>query len=124
MLTKTELFKIDGAAMYAPANEQAHSFEDLDSADSGRDESGIMHRFRVREKVGSWSFEYPICTEAEKNAILAQFAGKETFSFTHPGKNDSTVPETCTAYMSKYSIAWHSAKNGLWHNLKFNIIEC
>lgn len=124
MLRKTDLYQIDGEAMYAPASDQAHSFEDLDSADSGRDESGYMHRFLVREKVGTWAFEYPACTEAEKRAILAQFAGKATFAFTHPGKLDSAVPETCTAYMSKYSIAWYCARDGLWHNLKFNIIEC
>lgn len=123
-MTITELYKIDGAPMYAPDRVQDHSFEDLDASDSGRDESGVMHRVRLREKVGVWSFCYTALTETEKQAVLAQFAGRAEFDFTHPGKLDSTQPETCRAYMSKYGVSWFDAVRGQWRNLKFNIIEC
>ena len=38
--------------MLAPDEGVEMSFEDLDSADAGRDEAGYMHRSVVRYKVG------------------------------------------------------------------------
>ncbi len=118
------IFAVDGQPLLAPDAGMEQSFEDLDSADSGRDEAGVMHRAMVRTKVGTWSFAYAFLTEEERQYLLSLFAGKSTFVFTHPGKADSARPESCAAYMSKYGLAWHDAKRGLWRNLKFNIIEC
>mgnify|MGYP007112557199 CR=1 FL=1 len=57
-MTLTNLFKIDGKPMFAPDGDMGFSFEDLDGADSGRDEAGVMHRVIVRHSVGTWSFTY------------------------------------------------------------------
>ena len=100
------------------------SFEDWDSEDSGRDESGYMHRVVVRYKVGSWSFEFGAITEAEKQYLESLFPEEPDFLFTHPDRTDSTKSVECRAYRAKYGIAWYSAKDGLWKNYKFNIIEC
>ena len=120
----TELFKIDGLPMFAPDADIEPSYADLDSADSGRDEAGYMHREVVRDKVATWPITYSLLTDAEYAYTVNLFAGKNTFEFTHPRPGCSSETETTICYCSKYSIAWHSAKNGLWHNLKFNIIEC
>ena len=58
MRKTTSLFQINGAPLLVPDAEVTASYEDLDSADAGRDESGVMHRLPVRFKVGSWSFSY------------------------------------------------------------------
>lgn len=110
-------YTIDGEPMLDCEEGQDTSFQDLDSSDSGRDESGVMHREVVREKVGTWSFSYPILDEEDYNYIMGLLRGKPTFTFGHPGGS-------CTAYCSKYSLVVHNRRLGLYKNLKFNIIEC
>ena len=56
----TTLFTINGKPMLLPDTEVAVSYEDLDASDSGRDESGVMHRMVVRYKVGVWNFTFRI----------------------------------------------------------------
>ena len=46
-LNLTELYLLDGKPVVAPDGDMEMSFEDLDSAQSGRDESGYMHRMVV-----------------------------------------------------------------------------
>lgn len=123
-MTLTDLFKIDGQPMYAPDAGVEPSYADLDAADSGRDESGVMHRAVVREKVATWPFQYSALTDGEYAYLIGLFAGKATFAFTHPKAGSSREVETTTCYCSNYSIAWRSARDGRWRNLKFNIIEC
>lgn len=123
-MTKTDMFKIDGEPMFAPDADMEFSFEDLDSADSGRDESGRMHRFVIRYKVGTWSFVYSHITPVELAYMEGLFAGKADFNFAYPSPEDSAVLKTVRAYRSKYGIAWRSSKTGDYRNYKFNIIEC
>ena len=124
MRAKTELFLINGQPMLVPDAEVGVSYEDLDSSDSGRDESGVMHRIPVRYKVSSWSFTYSHLTEEEKQYMESLFPDAADFTFTHPDRLDSSVAVSCKAYRSKYGISWRNAKTGLWSNYSFNIIEC
>ena len=119
-----EFYQVDGQPLYAPDAEQDLSFEDLDSADTGRDEAGYMHRFVVREKVGKWAFNYAQLTDDEYKYLLGLFAGKGTFQFTYPAPGTDDDLRTTEAYMSNYGIAWRDARQGIWRNMKFNIIEC
>ena len=120
----TSLFTVNGHPIFAPDDDVAMSYEDIDASDSGRDESGVMHRIVVRYKVGTWSFEYAYITEAEKQYMEALFPDAPDFQFGHPSRKNAAIQETCTAYRSKYSISWKNASTGLWRNYKFNIIEC
>lgn len=124
MREKTNSFRINGKQMLAPDAGVSFSFEDLDSADTGRDESGYMHRFPVRYKVGSWGFSYSNMTEEEKNYTESLFPDSAEFSFTHPDKDDSSRLVTETCYRTKVSMSWYSARTGHWKNYKFNIIQC
>ena len=124
MNTKTNLYQIDGKAMLAPDAGVEMSFEDLDSPDSGRDESGIMHRIVVRHKVGVWNFSYSHLTQEEYAYMLSILPKSGCFSFTHPKLEDCTKTESCTAYLSGYSIMWQSARTKDFRNLKFSIITC
>ena len=118
----TEIFKIDGVPMLAPDEEMEMQFSDLDAEDTGRDESGYMHRVVIRPNMGVWSFSYSHLTDDEKAYMEGLFKGKEVFEFTHPDPEDGS-PRTVTAYRSNYGITWRSVYGG-WANYKFNIIEC
>lgn len=124
MRSYTNLFLINGKQMFAPDEDVGVSYSDLDADDSGRDESGYMHRIVVRYKLGTWSFEYASITEAEKRYLETLFGETPDFDFSHPDRLNAEKQVTCKAYRSKYSISWHNARTGQWRNYKFNIIEC
>ena len=65
MRGKTNLYLIDGKPVLVPDEGVSESYEDLDSDASGRDQSGIMHRSLIREKVGTWGFNYASLTAEE-----------------------------------------------------------
>ena len=119
----TNLFLINGEPMFPPDEDMEFSFEDIDSADTGRDETGKMHRIVVRYKVGKWSFSYKVMDEADYQHLESLFPDEGSFQFTHPRRLNSSVPETTECYRSKYSISWRNARLGKWMNYKFNIIE-
>ena len=110
--------------MLVPDEEIAENYEDLDDYDSGRDESGVMHRSVARYKVGSWKFEYSHLTEEEKAYMESLFPDADTFLFRHPSRQNATVMEETTCYRSKYGISWKNARTGLWSGYGFTIIEC
>ena len=120
----TELYKIDGAAMVAPDANVNMSFSDLDAAQSGRDQSGYMHRSPVRKKVGVWEFTYSYLTQQEYAYLLSLLPEGGTFRFTRPSQTDWKTPQTSKCYLSNYSIGFISADTGDYRDLKFSIIEC
>ncbi len=124
MRQKVDFYQVDGQPMPAPDEEPEFSFSDLDASDSGRDESGVMHRIVVREKVGTWSFSYAHLSDEDLAYLRNLFAGKAQFTFTHPVFGSSNATESCTAYMSQYSAVWKNQRTGQWRNFKFNIIQC
>ena len=124
MRDTTELFKINNVPMLLPDEQVTVSYEDLDSSEAGRDESGVMHRIMVRRKVGVWNFCYSHLTQAEYAYMLSILPQTGSFLFTHPKLEDCTQTESCDAYLSGYSILWHSAKTGDFRNMKFSIIAC
>ena len=124
MRQKVDFYQVDGQPMPAPDEEPEFSFSDLDASDSGRDESGVMHRIVVREKAGAWSFSYAHLSDEDLAYLRNLFAGKAQFTFTHPVFGSSNATESCTAYMSQYSAVWKNQRTGQWRNFKFNIIQC
>lgn len=120
----TNLFLIDGKPMLCPDAGVKFSCEDLDSSESGRDQSGFMHRVVIRYKVPTWGFSYSKLTTEEKNYIESLFPDAATFMFTHPSRHDPSLQETTKCYRSKYSLTWQNAVTGLWSGLSFNIISC
>ena len=124
MRKTTDLFLIDGQPILAPDENVEISMEDIDASDSGRDESGVMHRFVVRQGVGKWTFSYACLTREEYAYMERLFAGKGTFRFTYPDCADNGSPKEITAYRSKHGILWQSAATGQFRNYQFSIICC
>ena len=117
MREKTTLFTVNGNPILVPDGDISVSYEDLDSADAGRDEAGFMHRSVVRYKVGVWEFSYSNLTGEEYRYLLSVLPKAGSFLFPHP--QGQTV-----AYLSRYSIVYHNARTDTYKNLKFSIIEC
>lgn len=115
---------INGKPMFAPDADIDFSYEDLDDSDSGRDESGYMHRIVVRYKVMSASFVFSHLSQDDYIYMESLFPDAPSFEFTRPSRKDPGVLETSTCYRSKYGISWRNARTGDWRNYKFNIIEC
>lgn len=124
MRKTTTLFQVNGKPFLVPDAPVGISYEDVDSSDAGRDESGYMHRVMVRNKVGVWSFTYHNITEAEKNYMENLFSSASTFQFTRPDRTNTGRTVTNQCYRSKYNLSWYNAKTALWNNYSFNVIEC
>ena len=124
MRAKTNLFLIDGQPMLAPDADMNIAMEDLDAADSGRDESGAMHRFVVRHGLGQWSFSYAHLTQEEYEYMERLFAGKVTFQFSYPSQGNKNQTAVTTAYRRQHGIRWHSLATGQFRNYGFSIIQC
>ena len=115
-------FLIDGHPILIPDEDVQINLEDLDSSESGRDESGVMHRIVLREKVRKYSLPYGTLNKEEYMYIMSLFAGKPTFE-VEKREPDGTIAKF-PAYCSKVGISLHNKRTGLYKNLTLNIIEC
>ncbi len=120
----TWLYAIDGKPLLMPDAGVEMRFSDLDSGESGRDESGFMHRIVKRKRVATWSFAYDALSQQEYSYMLSILPEGGSFLFTYPDPENPAQSKTTEAYLSQYSITWQSAKTGLYRNFKFDIIQC
>lgn len=120
---KTNLFKIDGLPMVAPDQDAQFSYEDIDSADTGRDETGRMHRSVVLYKVGKWAFTYNKISNADYEYMEQLFGNKAEFKFTRPDRSNPDVMRTTMCYRSKYGMVAHNIVKKEWLGYAFDIIE-
>ena len=114
--------QIDGKPILVPDCDIAIEYTDLDDADSGRDESGVMHRIVLREGVKSLQLNYAVLTAEEYRYMESLFRSKPEFCVET--KNLSSESDTFTAYRSKHGIVVHNAAAGMYKNYKFSLIEC
>ena len=108
---------IDGKPLPAPDSGVVITENDLDSEDTGRDESGYMHRLVLREKVKTWEFPYNFLSSEDYNYIKSLYAGMPEFPVSFWGT------ET-TAYCSNISGTLVNAETGDWSDVTLKIIEC
>ena len=117
-----EEYKVDGTPLLVPDADVELTQSDLDSGSAGRDESGFMHRIRVRKRVKTWTFQYVALRREEFQYLENLLSQKETFTFSYPD-TDGEI-RTCTAYCSNSGLNYHNARLGLYRNYKFTVIEC
>lgn len=108
---------IDGQPVLVPDEGVEISRTDLDSDDSGRDESGVMHRFPVRQRVNTWTLPYGSLKEDEYEYLKSLVDGKADFVFSYRGK-------TYTAYCSNDAVSVQNVVTGDYRDFKLKIIEC
>lgn len=115
-------FQIDGTPILAPDGNVELTLTDLDSGSAGRDESGVMHRIRVRKRVKTWAFQYFALNRQEFQYMEELLSRSATFTFTYPGLEGT--PKTCKAYCSNTGLSYENARLELYRNYKFTVIEC
>ena len=71
MRQKIENFTVDGKPLLLPDGPVEARCTDILSPESGRDESGRLHRFVLRNKLRSWKFAYRDLTGEEKTYLQA-----------------------------------------------------
>ena len=115
-------YLIDGNPLLVPDLNVDITENDLDSDDSGRDETGYMHRIIVRSGIKTFSFVYAVLDADDYAYIKSLLNGKADFEFTY--RNPDRTKVVTRAYSSKRSITLRDYATGEYKNLKFNIIEC
>ena len=113
-------FAVDGKPILTPDAGVELKQQDLDAADAGRDESGVMHRIVVRSRVKSWEFRYSALTSREYAYLQSLLTSG--FIFTYPTPDGAS--QTCAAYCSGESITYFDARLGLYKNYRFTVTEC
>ncbi len=121
-MTLCEEYKIDGTPVVAPDAEVEMTRKDVEAADTGKDESGVLHRFLLRSKVRAWKFSYTHLTKDEYRYMEDLLTGKASFQFAFPQENGTTG--ICTAYCTGSSVAIRNIRTGLYSGYSFEIIEC
>ena len=116
-------YLVNGVPILAPDGGIVMDFNDLDSSDSGRDESGMMHRIVLRHSVPKWNLSYSSLTREEYVYMKKLFHGLSTFEWTYLDEETGNAL-TCKAYCSNYSITYKDSVSGLYNNYKINIIAC
>ena len=115
-------FQIDGKPILAPDADITWEYNDLDSEETGRDESGVMHRIVAREGVRKCVLNYESLERDEYLYMRSLFVGKSEFEVEfrdHDGQR-----ATFRAYHSNHSITVRSARTGVYRNYNPSIIEC
>lgn len=115
-------FRIDDVPILVPDQDVECEYNDLDSDETGRDESGVMHRIVLRRGVKKWSLTYDTLTREEYLYMRSLFDGKSEFEFMYRDHDGEMA--TCIAYHSNHSITVRNARTGLYKNYKISIIEC
>lgn len=123
-MTYSDMFQINGVRLLIPDRDVTMQMEDLDAPESGRDDSGYMHRIVLRSKLKSWDFTYSCLTQQEYGYMRGILNCPKTFTFTFPDPADPQKRQSVQAYLSEYGVVWHNAHTGLYKNLKFRVVEC
>ena len=121
MRQKIDFFAVEGKPLLLPDGPVEVRCADVLSPESGRDESGRMHRFVLRDKLRSWKFTYRDLTQEEKIYLENLFAGKGIFSFTHPADDRENTKTDCSC--EDFSLVWRSWQGGIWGDMTFRVTQ-
>lgn len=115
-------FQIDNLPILVPDQDMEMEYNDLDSEETGRDESGVMHRIVLRHGVRKFSLSYDSLTREEYLYMRSLFDDKSEFTVSY--RDHDGYPAEFQAYHSSHSITIRNARTGLYKNYKISIIEC
>ena len=115
-------FQIDDKPILVPDQDMEIEYNDLDSDETGRDESGVMHRIVLRHGVRKFKLSYESLTREEYLYMRSLVEGKSEFKVSYRD-HDGEVAEF-QAYHSSHGITINNARTGLYKNYKISITEC
>ncbi len=97
-------WKVGNTNIYIPSQPCKIEHSNVVGADSGRDETGVMHIDWVRRDVAKVYLKYNYMTAAELATLFALTQGKE-FSFTY---RDQGQTKTINAYVGETSYEFYT----------------
>lgn len=113
----SSLLTVDGVELPAPT-EYSVSYSDIDSSDTGRSETGVLLRNRVRSGIAKISVSWKMLSQAETDRVLdAVAASSMTVQY-----NGGT--KTAKMYAGDKTLQLAFLDNdGARYDLSFNLIE-
>lgn len=114
---------VGSSHIYIPSTPCKVEHSNVVGADSGRDETGIMHIDWVRRDVRKVYLHYNAITETELAYLMNLMQGKEfTFKFLDQGS-----VQTISAYVGESSYEFYSYSSaydeGVYTNFEIHVIE-
>ena len=116
--------RLDGVLLPQIAHKGAtFSVQDIDSAETGRNQSGDMIRERVAVKI-KWQLTFPPLSRAMMSALLNAMSEPE-FDFTYPDPFKASGTTTKRFYVGDRTVPVYSTAKGLplWENVSFSVVE-
>lgn len=114
---------VGSSHIYVPSTPCKVEHSNVVGADSGRDDSGLMHIDWVRRDVRKVFVHYNAITQTELNYVMGLMQGKEfTFKFLDQGS-----VQTINAYAGESSYEFYSYSSayaeGVYTNFEIHVIE-
>lgn len=114
---------VGSSHIYIPSTPCKVEHSNVVGADSGRDETGIMHVDWVRRDVRKVNLHYNAITETELSYMMNLMQGKEfTFKFIDQGS-----VQTIDAYVGESSYEFYSYSSaydeGVYMDFEIHVIE-
>lgn len=117
-------WKVDGTAIYEPANDTQIDHESIQSSDTGRTEDGIMHIDWVRRNMVKVHMTWRYLTGQEVATLEKLLQGKEfTLSYYDKGETKTATVYVSTLSYKKVTDALYSNEGGLYSDISANAIE-
>lgn len=127
MFRRTPLLQIDGQPLPEPTAPAEINFNDMESSDSGPDESGVYHRVILRFGVLSCTLTYDYLDNRDCAYLMELLKNKSTFQFTCPVSSEDTDVNhtiTRTCYCTNHGAALQRLQHGVWRDMSLKIQEC
>lgn len=115
-------FQVDGRPLLMPDAGVAVKKQQLLAADSGRDESGFLHRRLLRQDMRQWDFSYGAVTAGEYRYLMSLFEGRGSFLFSFRAEDGQ--PQTARCYWDGCTASLFDTAQGVYKSLKFSVVEC
>lgn len=112
---QTNLYKVNSKNLITPDAPVTVTVQTLEDPNSGYDESGVLHRYPLRN-IRRWQFVYTGITQGEKDYLADLFPGVGSFLFLHP--EGGGTPIRC--YREDWSASQEAG--GCW-NCRFGVKE-
>ena len=114
---------VGSSHIYVPSTPCKIEHSNVVGADSGRDDSGLMHIDWVRRDVRKIFVHYNAITQTELNYVMGLMQGKEfTFKFLDQGS-----VQTINAYAGESNYEFYSYSSiyaeGVYTNFEIHVIE-
>lgn len=119
----TQLYQIDGAPIVAPNAGVKLGLTDIEAPETGRDESGFLHRTVLRTGIATWQLCYERLTRQAYEYMQSILPRTGSFAFTHPACQSagSTLSRCCLA--GAESVCKTTAAGICW-DLKITVKQC